>query len=124
MLRDLVNVARGCIIEVIRALGKRMCGDIIEIGTRLIAVKNRVGHGNWLGWLDREFGWHENTARNFIRAAEKFSVLKSTTDVDLQIDASALYLLSREQVPQEVRAEAIERAEAGERPTSPAPTTK
>jgi hypothetical protein len=42
--------------KVIRVLGKRMCGDIVEIGQRLVAVKSRVGHGKWLGWLDREFG--------------------------------------------------------------------
>jgi hypothetical protein len=45
--------------------------------------------GNWLAWLDREFGWHENTARNYIRVAEAF---KPTMLVDfngLTIDATA-----------------------------------
>lgn len=51
----------------IRTIGKRVVADIIEIGGRLNECKRIVGHGNWLPWLDREFGWTENTARNFIR---------------------------------------------------------
>lgn len=106
--------------EVIRALGKRMCGDIVEIGRRLIAVKERVGHGNWLNWLADEFGWSDRTARKFMDAADRFGSLKLEPGSDLQIDASALYLLSREKVPEEVRAEAVEKAEAGEHLTKEA----
>jgi hypothetical protein len=29
-----------------------------------------VGHGGWLPWLKTEFGWHENTALNFVRVYE------------------------------------------------------
>jgi hypothetical protein len=29
---------------------------LIEIGRRLIDAKAIAGHGNWLSWLDREFG--------------------------------------------------------------------
>jgi hypothetical protein len=34
--------------EVIRALGKRVVHDVIEIGRRLTDAKARCGHGNWL----------------------------------------------------------------------------
>jgi hypothetical protein len=37
-------------------------GDIIEIGRLLTEVKKIAGHGNWLPWLDREFGWSDSTA--------------------------------------------------------------
>ena len=37
---------------VIRALGKRVVGDIIEIGRRLTEAKRLAGHGGWLPWLD------------------------------------------------------------------------
>jgi len=50
-----------------RALGKRVVADVIEIGRRLTESKKICGHGNWLPWLDREFNWQEQTARNFIR---------------------------------------------------------
>ena len=34
----------------------RDAGDIIEIGNRLIEVRKTCEHGEWLPWLDREFG--------------------------------------------------------------------
>jgi DUF3102 family protein len=49
--------------------GKRAVADI-EIGRRLIEAKAIAGHGNWSPWLEREFGWAENTAINFMRVAE------------------------------------------------------
>jgi hypothetical protein len=41
----------------IRALGKRVVTDVIEIGARLTECKRIAGHGSWLPWLNREFGW-------------------------------------------------------------------
>ena len=38
---------------VIKALGKRVVGDVIEIGARLAECKRICGHGNWLPWLNR-----------------------------------------------------------------------
>lgn len=101
--------------EAIRVLGRRVVADIIEIGQRLIAVKDHLSHGGWLPWLDNEFGWNERSARRFIAVAEAFG--KTDTVSDLPIDASALYLLSGPSVPQTVRDEAIEQAEAGDRIT-------
>jgi hypothetical protein len=54
----------------IRALGKRVIGDIIELGRRLTDAKRVAGHGNWLPWLERELGWSERTAQNFMRVYE------------------------------------------------------
>ena len=53
----------------IRRLGKRVVADIIEIGRRLTKCKRICGHGNFLPWLDREFGWSEDTAERFIQVA-------------------------------------------------------
>src|SRR3954451_20700424 len=78
--------------EAIRVLGRRVVGDIIEIGNRLIAVKGRLAHGEWLPWLDKELGWkNERTAQRFMSAADAF---KYDTVSDLPIDAGALYLLA------------------------------
>src|SRR3954467_148349 len=84
--------------EAIRVLGKRVVGDIIEIGNRLIAVKQRLQHGEWLPWLDREFGWSRQTADNFIHVAERFADLPTVGN--LPIDAGALYLLAGPAVPE------------------------
>jgi DNA-binding MarR family transcriptional regulator len=84
----------------IRRLYKRTIGDIVEIGRRLIAAKPLAGHGNWLPWLKREFGWKEQSARNFMNVAELAA--KSPTVVDLNINFRGLYLLAAPATPVEV----------------------
>ena len=56
----------------IRIRMKRTAEDIIEIGRDLISVKERLGHGQFLPWIEAEFGMGEHSARNFMRVAEKF----------------------------------------------------
>jgi hypothetical protein len=89
--------------EAIRALGRRAIADIIRIGEHLIDAKAIVGHGGWLAWLEREFGWAERTARNYMSAAELAA--KSAMVADLDIDAGALYLLAARSTPLEVVAD-------------------
>lgn len=93
----------------------RTASDIVEIGMDLIAVKSALGHGQFLIWLDTEFGMSERTARNFISVAEKFGT-KSATVADLT--ASVLYALSSPSTPDEVVSEVVERTDGGERFTA------
>jgi hypothetical protein len=99
--------------ERIRALAKRVIADVIEIGRLLAECKERCGHGNWLPWLEREFGWTDRTALNFMRVHEWS--LKSETVSDLDLPMRSLYLLAAPSTPEAARAEVIARAEAGER---------
>jgi hypothetical protein len=85
----------------IREVGK---GAIIAIGERLIKAKKLAGHGNWLPWLKREFGWSERTARNYMAVAERS---KSAIIADLNIDATALLQLTAPSMPAEVVAEVV-----------------
>lgn len=96
----------------IRILVKQTGQGIIEIGQRLIEVKEMLPHGAWLPWLETEFGWNERHAQRLINVAERF---KYDNLSDLTIAPSALYLLAAPSTPEEVRAEAIEIAEAGEK---------
>jgi hypothetical protein len=107
-----LDVFRAEHAEAIRVLGKRVASDIIEIGRRLITVRGTCSRGEWLPWLGREFSWDDQTARNFMAVAEHFG--KFLTVRDLPIDASALYLLSGPYVPEPIREEAVDRAQAGE----------
>src|SRR5262245_16447502 len=96
----------------IRLLGKRVVADVIEIGRHLTEAKELVGHGNWLAWLDREFGWTDKTAERFMSVhalAGKFDNLSN-----LDVPVSGLYLLAAPSTPPEAGGEIIERAEAGE----------
>jgi hypothetical protein len=97
---------------VIRNLGKRVVRDVIEIGRRLAECKQLIGHGGWLLWLEREFRWSEQTARNYIALHELAA--KSPTVVDLDLPMRGLYLLAAPSTPEEARAAVIERAENGD----------
>jgi len=98
-IRDLVDVARGC---------------IIEVGRELIAAKEEVPHGQWLAWLQREFRWSHDTAMNYMRAARAFPEIPNGSEFDgVTIEGRALYALSAPGVPQEIRDEAVAQAKGG-----------
>jgi hypothetical protein len=96
----------------IRALGKRVVADIIEIGRHLKECKRIVGHGHWLAWLEREFQWSDVTAGKYMRVAEMAGKFELSSDLDLPV--SGLYLLAKPSTPPEAQAEVIDRAAAGE----------
>jgi antitoxin (DNA-binding transcriptional repressor) of toxin-antitoxin stability system len=98
-IRSLVNVARGC---------------IIEIGRELIEAKADQPHGQWLPWLEREFNWSVPTADRYMQVARAFQIPQYEDFASLTIDATALYALAAPDVPQQAREEAVERAESGE----------
>ena len=53
-------------------LERRTSENIIEMGQHLIEVKAAIGHGNFLTWLESEFGWGRSTAYRMMEVAEKF----------------------------------------------------
>jgi hypothetical protein len=53
--------------------------------------KARLGHGKFLDWIEKEFGWAERSARRFM---EVFAHVKTAKLADIQIDVSALYLIA------------------------------
>jgi len=95
----------------IKSLMRRTASDIIDIGQKLIEVKDYLGHGNFLNWLETEFNWSESAARKFMRVTRQF---KSVNFTNLDIAASALYLLAASSTPADARQEALERASQGE----------
>lgn len=98
----------------IKELFRHSIENILRIGHSLIQVKERLPHGQWLDWLAIEFQWTERTARNYMQTAEEFKWEKIS---DLDIAASALYLLASPSTPDEAREEALARAQSGERIT-------
>jgi hypothetical protein len=98
--------------EVIRALGKRVVGDVIEIGRRLSESKKLCGRGNWLPWLQHEFGWSDDTALRYMQVSE---LAESRNLRDLSLPISGLYLLAAPSTPEEARQQVIERVENGAR---------
>lgn len=95
----------------IKTITRRAAHDLIDIGSKLIEVKDKLGHGNFGNWLSAEFNWSERTAQNFMRVATTF---KNANFADLNFGASALHLIAAPSTPDEARQEAIERAGKGE----------
>ncbi|SRR5579883_813039 len=95
----------------IKTLIRRHAQDILDIGQKLIEVKQQLGHGNFINWLKFEFNWSISTATRFMRVQEEFKFVNLT---NLQIAPSALYLLAASSTPQQARTEALERANLGE----------
>ena len=85
--------------------------DIFDIGQKLIEVKEKLGHGRFLIWLNTEFNWSKSAARQFMQVARQF---KRGNFTDLNIAASALYLLASNTTSVAARQEALERAAQGE----------
>lgn len=101
-------------VERIGGHQRRIASDIVAIGRELLAVKDCLEHGQFGGWLAHYFSWSQQTASRMMQAASTF---KSLNLSNLTIDQSALYLLSSDKCPDEIREEVIERAEKGERIT-------
>lgn len=99
----------------IQELHQRTCEGMIEIGRLLIEAKDCLGHGEWGGWLRREFAWPQDTAENFIHVAEVFENIKSETFRSL--DFLSLYLLARPSTSAAARDQILKLIEGGARPS-------
>jgi hypothetical protein len=99
-------------VEAIRDLGKRTIANVIEIGHHLAEAKKLCGHGNWLPWLKREFGWSDKTAEQFMNV---YQLGKIENISNLSLPVSGLYRLARPSTPEAVRQEVIERVQHGEK---------
>lgn len=108
--REVETIAREA-AERIKLRLRRSAEDIIEIGRDLIGVKDRIGHGNFLPWIEAEFGMTDRTARRFMDVARVYS---GKSDIVSNIDTTALYELAAPKTPVEVREEIEKMIEAGE----------
>jgi len=108
---DVASAARAT-ADRIKDRHQRQIAAIIETGRDLLAIKERLGHGWFLAWLQAEFAWAERTARNYMLAAQQFPD-KSAIIADLPLNE--VYLLAAPSTPPSVRDAVVSRLEAGER---------
>jgi len=76
----------------IRALKADTISDIIAIGGLLIEAKDQLRHGQWLPWLQREFGYSARTGQNYM-AAQRFAGRYEHV-ANLKLTLTALYRLA------------------------------
>ena len=101
----------------IHQLLKRTRENIIEIGQHLVETRDHVDRGEWLAWLDAEFGWSDQTAYRFIHVYELSRDATFHTLVELDLPLGVLYQLAAPKA-EAARVEIAERAEAGEKISS------
>lgn len=99
----------------IRECLRRSAQDIWEIGQKLTEVRSRLKHGQFDLWLKVEFNWSRRTAYNFINVYKKFRERANFAQID--IAASALYLLAAPSTPQGIRDEYLQQAREGKKVT-------
>ena len=95
----------------IKNLLRRTAKDIIEIGQKLVDVKQQLGHGNFRNWLKAEFDLSLSAATKFMQVYEQF---KNVNFTQLNVAISALYLLAAPSTSSNARQEALARASEGE----------
>jgi hypothetical protein len=83
--------------------------EMILVGRQLAIAKGKLDHGEWLPWLEAEFGWSEWTARRWINLAETYGNRALVPDTTMK----ALYLLASPDTPEEARAEVDKLAGSG-----------
>lgn len=95
----------------IRDRMKRTVEDIIAIGQDLIAVKDRLGHGRFLPWIEAEFGMTDRAARNLMNVALTYG---GKSEIISDLSLTVLYELAAPSTPEPVRQAVEAKAEAGE----------
>jgi len=100
--------------ERIHNLARMTAASIVQIGQYLSECKERLGHGKFLEWIEREFAWTYKSAERFMHVHEHLKLDKLS---NLQIDVSALYLIAAPSTPDPVRVQAVIRAQDGEHVT-------
>ncbi len=78
----------------------------IRCGELLLEMKQRVGHGNWLAWVEEHFEASERTARNYMEIA------KSAAVADLKDDTTMRSALRALASPSQPKAPKLEAADA------------
>jgi Protein of unknown function (DUF3102) len=99
--------------DVIRQRFLKTLDELVEIGSRLNAIRAILPHGYFGPWLKEEFGWSQRMAQNFMSVAEQFGP-KIAIIANLSIHPTAAYFLAAPSVPDVARELAIRRADAGE----------
>jgi hypothetical protein len=107
---DVAGEARGVASD-FWALQKRTVEGMAEVGRKIIAIRDRLEHGQFLKWVEAELG-SKSSAYRCIAVAEKFepAILPTLGSLDL----TTIYQLAANTTPGDVRQEVVERLARGE----------
>lgn len=83
---------------------------IVDVGKKLLVVRDQLSDEEWRTWLEAEFSWSQAQASNYMRSAQQFGELNCLE----MFQPTALFVLCRNKVSEEAVADAIIKAESGE----------
>lgn len=104
---DLAQIAKA-----VRALEKHSIANVLEIGRLLQIAYDQCEHGDYLDWLEAQFGWSYRTALRY-RNAFNFQKCHNVTFENLNLSLSAVYLVSEIDENPTARDAIIEAAKTG-----------
>ncbi|WP_159946340.1 DUF3102 domain-containing protein [Rhizobium sp. 18065] len=100
--------------EAARKIRDRLRGSIIDTGSDLIAIKEKLRHGKFGAWLTFHFNMSERTAQNFMNAAAAFADTPKVVDL---LPPATVYKLAAKGAPLEVRQSVVNQIAAGATPS-------
>lgn len=92
---------------------KRTAKDIWQIGENLVKAREILGHGDFLPWIDKEFGMKQRSAYRFMNVAENLKG-KFANLANLEIPISIIYELAAPTTDESAREEILGCAQRGE----------
>ena len=105
-----------------RAAAERIRGRLnaafIETGRDLAKQKEELGHGNFLSWIDAEFGMSERAAQHLMSVSGFVDANPNSCAVLEGMSQFALRTLAAPSTPEPVREQVLERATVGEKVTA------
>lgn len=109
---DTAKLAKESAIE-IKAREKAIWENIIEIGNRLIEVKNALPHGQFESWVKLEFQWSKVTSARYMKISEELGT-KVNQGLLLPDTLKALYQLASglANADEETKEQILEKVEA------------
>lgn len=105
--------------KAIKAMIGRMGFIAEEVGRRLIDTKRLLPHGEFIPWVEKEFGWTARNAQDYMAAARLQADMQARGEMrePFAFGISVLRLIARSTTPEAAREEIIERDGAGEKIT-------
>ena len=98
----------------IRLRKRRAAEDMLEIGRRLVKVKARLRHGQFLTWLEAEAHMSQDTAERVMNIAEFCEENPQFAEFADRFAQAVFYVVSAPSTSKPAREEALARAKAGE----------
>lgn len=98
----------------IKSRSQRLADDIVEIGTSLQAVKDKLDHGQFSAWIKTEFNMSHSSANNFMNVAARFKDRLQNPNALGFFPLGVLYELAPGAVPEDAIDQAVALQQAGE----------